>query len=86
MEVTGYKLREALRRQTLRRETSASQFKDSLKKFPDEQKATPDQVVKRIRDAVEAIATLPPPHTPHNLPPPADKPDRTPPTQHQSIK
>ena len=58
MEVTGYDLKEAVRRYTLRRETAASQFNDSLRKFPDEDKATPDEVVKRIRDAEEAIATL----------------------------
>jgi hypothetical protein len=67
MEVTGYKLREALRRQTLRRETAASQFKDSLKKFPDEVKATPDQVIKRVRDAEENISILQVAQTRYNL-------------------
>jgi hypothetical protein len=67
MEVTGYKLREALRRQTLRRETASSQFNDSLKKFPDEEKATPDDVIKKVRSAEEAIATLQVAQTRYNL-------------------
>lgn len=67
MEVTGYKLREALRRQTLRRETAASQFNDSLKKFPDEEKATPDEVIKKVRSAEEAISTLQVAQTRYNL-------------------
>jgi hypothetical protein len=67
MEVTGYKLREAVRRQTLRRETASSQFTNSLRKFPDEEKPTPDQVIKRVRDAEEAIATLQVAQTQYNL-------------------
>lgn len=67
MEVTGYKLREALRRQTLRRETASSQFNDSLRKFPDEEKTTPDEVIKRVRSAEEAISILQVAQTRYNL-------------------
>lgn len=58
MQVTGYMLREAVRIQTLRRDTAAGQFNDSLKKFPDEKKATPDEVIKRVREAEESISAL----------------------------
>ena len=67
MEVTGFKLREALRRQTLRRETASSQFNNSLKKFPGEEKPTPDEVIRKVRAAEEAIATLQVFQTRYNL-------------------
>jgi hypothetical protein len=44
MKVTGYLLREAIRRRELRRDTAANQFEDSLSKFADEDKQTPDEL------------------------------------------
>jgi hypothetical protein len=69
MDVTGYRIREALRRQQLRRDTAAGQFHSSLHAFPDqtEPKATPDQVVARIQQAETSIARLQVAQTRYNL-------------------
>lgn len=58
MKVTGFQIREAMRRWELRRETAANQFTDSLLAFRDEQKATPDEVMKGFVDAEAAVAKL----------------------------
>lgn len=58
MKVTGYKLREALRRWQLRRETAAGQFGDTLKAFPGENKLPPQSVANLVTRAEETIAVL----------------------------
>lgn len=58
MKVTGYKLREALRRWQLRRETASAQFPETLKAFPGEQKPAPVLVASQVVDAEERIASL----------------------------
>lgn len=58
MKVTGYAIREALRRWQLRRDTADSQFNGTLTKFKDEDKASPVDVIQRIMDAEVAIAKL----------------------------
>lgn len=58
MKVTGYKLREALRRWTLRRDAALSQFEGSLHKFASDTKATPVEVAARISVAEGRIAAL----------------------------
>lgn len=58
MQVTGYKLREALRRWQLRRETAAVQFPETLKVFPGEEKAKPEEMAAIVEKAERAIAAL----------------------------
>jgi hypothetical protein len=58
MQVTGYALREAIKRHTLRRDTAASMFSGTLKKFPDDKKPAPDEVMATFVSADIAIAQL----------------------------
>ena len=58
MKVTGYAIREALRRWQLRRDTADSQFKGTLMRFKDEVKASPLDVIQKIADAEVAVAKL----------------------------
>lgn len=58
MKVTGFLLREAIRRWELRRDTAANQFEDSLKRFPDDDKPTPEAVVAAFSTAETNIASL----------------------------
>jgi hypothetical protein len=58
MKITGYQLREALKQQELRRDTAARAFNGSLKKFPDETKEEPGEVVTEFLDAENKIAQL----------------------------
>lgn len=58
MKVTGYKLREAIRRVELQRDTTAGLFKDSLHVFEGESKADPIDLMKQFRDAEYAAAAL----------------------------
>ena len=58
MKVTGYKIREAISRNKLRRDTANSQFTDSLHVFPNEKKRTPDELVAIIEVAEDRIAKL----------------------------
>lgn len=58
MKVTGYKLREAIRRVELQRDTVAGLFKDSLYVFEGEAKADPIELMKKFRDAEYAVAAL----------------------------
>lgn len=58
MKVTGYKLREAIRRVELQRDTVAGLFKDSLYVFEGESKADPIELMKKFRDAEYAVAAL----------------------------
>jgi|SRR6188508_2744355 len=58
MKVTGYRLREALRRWQLRRDAAAGQFTDSLTAFPGETKKHPTEIAAAVLSAETAIATL----------------------------
>ena len=58
MKVTGYMLREAIKQHELRRDTASQSFNGSLKKFPDEEKPTPQAVVEQFLAAEAAIARL----------------------------
>lgn len=60
MQVTGYALREALRKWQLKRETAAAQFADSLFEFPTARgkKPTPDAIAEKVDRAERAIAAL----------------------------
>lgn len=58
MKVTGYMLREALKQHQLRRDTAARAYAGSLKKFPDEDKQTPQEVVSQFLEAETAIVKL----------------------------
>jgi len=57
-KVTGYQLRETIRKWTLRRDTAAGQFSDSLEKFKDEIKTDPRELVKIFLQAETAISIL----------------------------
>lgn len=58
MKVTGYKLRDALRRWQLRRDTAAAQFPKTLSKFESDDKPTPQAVAETVIKAEAAIAKL----------------------------
>ena len=58
MKVTGYDLREALRRWQLRRDTATSQFPKVLTAFKGESKASPADIAERVSIAENAIARL----------------------------
>lgn len=58
MRVTGYALREAIKRHTLRRDTAASMFVGTLKQFPDDKKPLPDEVMLTFVASDLAIAAL----------------------------
>lgn len=58
MKVTGYKIREAISRNKLRRETASSQFPDSLHAFPGEHKPSPIEIVEAVLGAEMRIARL----------------------------
>lgn len=58
MKVTGFLLREAIRRWELRRDTAANQFDDSLAKFKDEDKQSPTEITQAFVEAEVAVAKL----------------------------
>lgn len=58
MKTTGYQLREAITVWKLRKTTAEGQFTDSLAKFADETKDTPQAVVALIQHAEESIVRL----------------------------
>lgn len=58
MKITGYALREALKAHELTRDTAASMFDPSLKRWPDEEKQSPQSVVDAFLKAEAAIAAL----------------------------
>lgn len=58
MKVTGYKLREALRRWQLRRDTASGQFSKVLTAFPGEKKPTPYDIAEQVLTAELSIASL----------------------------
>ena len=67
MRVTGYSLREAIKLHDLRRSTAAGQFKDSLHRFADEKKTTPQEVVNSLLASEKAIALLQTAQAEYNL-------------------
>jgi hypothetical protein len=58
MLVTGYMLREAIRRWQLRRDTLATQFEDAFHFFEGEEKESPDDLAKAFMIAERAVAEL----------------------------
>jgi hypothetical protein len=58
MKVTGYMLREAIKRHELRRDVAARSFNDSLKAFPGEVKDNPADIVEQFLAAERATAAL----------------------------
>lgn len=58
MKVTGYKIREALRKWQLKRETAAVQFHGTLLVFPGEEKPAPASIVRAVTEAETRIAAL----------------------------
>lgn len=58
MKINGYKLRDALRRWHLRKDTAHGQFADSLLAFPGEIKPNPDDIAEAVLKAERAIAEL----------------------------
>ena len=58
MKTTGYGLREAIKAQTLKRDTAADAFNGSLKKFPNEDKETPQTIVDTFTKAERALVHL----------------------------
>jgi hypothetical protein len=58
MLVTGYMLREALKSQELRRDTAANAFPGSLKKFENETKESPRDLMGEFLAAENAIAII----------------------------
>lgn len=67
MKVTGYRLREALRRWQLRRDTAAGQFPKALTAFPGEDKPEPRGIADKVLQAEIMIATLQGAQTRYNL-------------------
>jgi len=58
MKVTGYQIREAVRRHELARDTSAQMFKKALHVFEDEEKIHPREVMKQFKSAEDAVVLL----------------------------
>ena len=58
MKVTGYMLREALKAQELRRDTAANAFPKSLKRFENETKDAPNDIVREFLAAEDTIVRL----------------------------
>lgn len=66
MKVNGYKLREALRRWQLRRDTAAGQFPKVLTAFPDDHKPSPVDIAAAVVTAETNIAALQTAQTAYN--------------------
>ena len=58
MKVTGYKLREAIRRFELQRDTTVNLFKNALHVFEGEVKVNPLALMEQFRNAELTVATL----------------------------
>jgi len=59
MQISGYQIREAIKRWELRRSTSDSQWQDSFFKFKDENKIHPEELMQVYLKADESVAKLP---------------------------
>jgi hypothetical protein len=58
MKITGYQLREAIKQQSLKRDTIAASFTGTLKKFPEETKDAPKDVMQEFLLAELAVTQL----------------------------
>lgn len=58
IKVTGYSLRTAIKRWTIKRDSATHRFPTTLHKFKDEAKANPEDVAAEIEAAESAIARL----------------------------
>jgi hypothetical protein len=58
MKVTGYQLREAIKQQTLKRDSLASSFNGTLKVFPEDKKESPNDVMNDFLAAELAVTKL----------------------------
>src|SRR5580698_4796879 len=58
MRVSGYAIREAIKQQERRRDAAANAFAGSLKKFPDENKEAPNQIMDAFAKAEISLAEL----------------------------
>lgn len=67
MKITGYAIREAIKQHDLRRDTALRAFDGSLRKFPDEEKDTPQKVMEHFLASEHAIAKLQTLQTQYNL-------------------
>lgn len=67
MNVTGFLIREAIKRWELRRDAAAAQFDDSLTKFKEEEKQHPTDVSAAVELAEQAVARLETAQTKYNM-------------------
>lgn len=58
MKLNGYKLRNAIQAQAHKRDVLTEQFRQSLKKFPDEEKEHPTELMGAFMASEDAIARL----------------------------
>lgn len=58
MQITGHKIRAALRKLRLQRKTAANRFSKTLYAFEDEDKPHPDDVMRQLTEAEDRIASL----------------------------
>ena len=58
MQITGFTIREAIKRWEMVRETSSKQWNDSQFVFEKDEKTSPDDLMKAYRDAERAVASL----------------------------
>ena len=58
MKVTGYQIREAIKRHELARDTAVQMFKKSQHVFEDEEKVHPRDVMKQFKASEEAVVDL----------------------------
>ena len=58
MKTNGYKLRDAIKYQVMRRDAANLAFNGSLKIFPEEEKETPQQIVQELLLSEKAISEL----------------------------
>lgn len=66
MLVTGYKIRAALRVLETRKDAAVREFTDSLRKFKDDTKRTPDEIMAEIADLEARIGSLQAAQTTYN--------------------
>lgn len=58
MKITGYRIREAIKRWQLRRDTASAQFEDSIHAFEGEAKPSPLELMRTVARADSAIVQL----------------------------
>jgi hypothetical protein len=67
MEITGYKLKEALKMASLEKETVLTQFDETLYAFKGEKKPSPEEISDRVSYLETKIATLQTAQSQYNL-------------------